>query len=305
MKLSTLSTHVVPIASLIVAIACMVLTYMSIQVSKQLAESSGTLDKSSMEVGIGGNPLALGRENYVLVGASTVSKDVIPVIGAIPFTFSSVGKKSLDSISISFQYHEVFQRKLLELTEFEITGAFSSAELKKATSEGEKRFFVSYSLPTLNPGVNLRIAEPLFLEEHYIRTSVPVTTKDNVNIDVSFEAKFAKNFGLAVSSRDSPVLGYSVSVDVQKVNSIHELFEVHARRYISDRQRKLRKDLGAFSYLIALLTSSPSQTVFLVHVPVNKITTGEHTIYSPMQQQKVIAVKYPMLSLALLYAGSQ
>lgn len=293
-------SYVIAVASLVVGVASMVFAYQSIQVSRQLAEASGSLDKSSMEVGLGGHPLAFGRENYVVVGASNVSTAGIPVVGAIPFTFRSTGKKSLDSVLISFQYHELFQRKLLEIAESRVSGAFSTTELQKTTSEGEKRFFVSYSLPALNPGVAVRIAEPLFLGETRIRDSVPVTTKDGVNMTIPYEASYSKKFGLAVSARDTQVLGYPVSVSVQKASSIHDLAKGQISSHISNRQREIRKDFGVLYYLIALLTSSPSESAFLVYVPLNKVTSGEATVYSPTQQQEVAVVEYSLLSWSLL-----
>jgi len=293
-------SYVIAVASLLVGIAGVAFAYQSIQVSRQLAEASGSLDKSSMEVGLGGHPLTLGRENYVVVGASTVSATGIPVVGAIPFTFRSTGKKSLDSVLISFQYHELFQRNLLELAESKISGAFSTTELKKSTSSGEKRFFVSYSLPTMNPGVALQIAEPLFLGETRIRDSVPVTTKDGVNMTIPYEASYSKKFGLVVSARDSQVLGYPVSVSVQKATSIQDLAKGQMSSHIGNRQKEIRKDLGALSYLTALLISSPSETAFLVFVALNKVTAGEATVYSPTQRQEVAIVEYPLLSWGLL-----
>jgi hypothetical protein len=216
-------SYLIAVASLFVGVASMVFAYQSIQVSKQLAEASGSLDKSSMEVGLGGYPLSFGKENFVVVGASTVSDADIPVVGAIPFTFRSNGRKSLDSVLISFQYHELFRRNLLELAESKVSGAFSTADLKKSTSAGEKRFFVSYALSTMNPGVNVRIAEPLFLTETLIKSSVPVTVKDGVKMTIPYVASYSKKFGLAVSARDTPILGYPVSVAVQKANSVHDL----------------------------------------------------------------------------------
>jgi hypothetical protein len=293
-------SYIIAVASLLVGVASMVFAYQSIQVSKQLAEASGSLDRSSMEVGLEGHPLTSGKENYIVVGAASVTSAGIPVVGAIPFTFRSTGKKSLDSILISFQYHELFQRNVLELAESRITGAFSSTELKKSSSAEENRFFVSYSLPAMNPGVALRIAEPLFLRETRIRDSVPVTTKDGVSMTIPYEASYSKKFGLVVSARDSQILGYPVSVSVQKASSIQDLTKGQLSSHIRSRQKQIRKDLGAFAYLTALLTSSPSETAFLVFVELNKVTAGGATVYSPTQKQEVAVVQYPLIGWSLL-----
>ncbi len=193
--------------ALLISFGSMVLAYFAIRSSWEIAEASGSFDKSGIEVGLGGYPLTVGRPNYIVVGSSEISSPNLPVVGVLPFTFRSIGKRSLESLAVSFQYYDNFNRQILEQEDLKIWGAFATMEVKKNTSATANRFFVSYAIAILNPGVTLYIDEPIFLTETYIRDIVSVTTKDGVKMIIPYEASYSKNCGLAVSARDTQILG--------------------------------------------------------------------------------------------------
>lgn len=293
--------YIAAIAALVVTLASAVLAYVAIQASWEIAELSGSLDKAELEVGIDGHPLVLGRTNHVVVGAADLSTGNIPSIGVLPFSFSSKGKKSLDSVLISFQYHAIFRRDILEHGSMKSEGAFATTELRKNAVETGDRFFVNYVLPTLNPGVTADIQEPIFLSETRIRSEVPITTKDGVKMTGRIEMQYSVNFGLAVSARDTQVQGYSVSLAIAKVTSLQQLLTSdQVQKHISRRQDELRTDLGLLSYLAALITSSPTEAVFVVFLPQKKVAAGETSLFAPADKPAVGRVTYPLLSWALL-----
>lgn len=293
-------SYIVSVFSLVVAAGSLAVACKSIQVSKQLAEASGSLDKPGIEVGLSGYPLIPNTESVIFFGAPVVSSEKNPAIGFIPFTFKSVGKKTLESMYVSFQYHEIFQRNLLELMDQKVSGAFSSLNIKKSTASEDDRFFVSYSAQELNPGVNLRIEEPIFLADSGFNEEIQVSTRDGVLVTIPIEGSYAKKFGFNVSARDSQILGYPVTVSVHKANSIDDLIAVPLNKHISNRQLDVRNRFGFLSYLAALITSSASETVFLVYAPLSKVTSGDASIYTPTDQPKVAAVQYSLLNWELL-----
>lgn len=293
--------YVVAILALLVSTVSVVLAYLAIRASWQIAEASGSFDKASIEVTLGGYPLAVAKENFIVIGAPEMSAPNVPVVGALPFAFQSTGKKSLESLVSSFQYHDLFKRQLLELADSKISGAFSASELRKTTSAEANRFFVSYSLANLNPGVSLHIGEPIFLGETYIHDTVPITTKDGVSMTIPYVASYSKKFGLAVSARDTQVLGYSLSVSVQKATSLRDLTTGQLLTHIANRQKELRNELGPVSYLAALLTSAPTEQAFLVYVPLKQVSAGKAVVFEPTGQQEVAAVRFPLLSWSRLF----
>jgi hypothetical protein len=296
--------NVISIASLAVAIASMAYACQSIQVDKQIAEASGSLDRATLEVAIGDHPITPGKEIFVFVGTPILATATVPAIGAIPFTFRSSGKKSLDYLLVSFQYYDIFRRDLLEKMDPVVSGPFSG-DLRKTTSERDNRYFVSYSLPVLNPGVALVIGEPLFLEETQLRSAFPVTTKAGENLSIAYDTMYFKNFGLLVSARDSQVLGYPISVAVQKANSVDDIVRGQLRRHVKTKQEQLRKNLGFVPYLIALLSSSPSESAVLVYSNLRKVTNGEAVAYSPTDKPQVAIVQFSLLSWSLLIGNSK
>lgn len=288
--------YAVALLALAVSVGSAVIAYLSIRASWQIAETSGSFDKAGIEVGLGGYPLMAGKQNFVIVGAQEVSSSNVPVVGSLPFTFQSVGKKSLESLAISFQYHDIFNRQVLEAGESKVSGAFSASDLKKTTSKDAGRFFVSYALPHLNPGVLLRIGEPIFLVETHIRNALPVTMKDGVNMTMAYEATYSKNFGLAVSARDTQVLGFPVSVSVQQAASLQDLTSGQLRKHIAARQKEIRAELGALSYFAALITSAPREQAYLVYVPLKKVSAGDAVVFSPTMVQETAVVQFPLIS---------
>jgi hypothetical protein len=66
----------------------------------------------------------------------------------------------------------------------------------------------------------------------------------------------------------------------------------------------MRMKFNGFSYLIALLSSAPTEIAILVYSPQEKINHGQFAIYSPIGQNKVAIHRYPLLSWSLLL-GSQ
>lgn len=296
--------YIVASLALLVSVGSAVLAYYGMQASWQIAQESGSLDKATLEVGIGEIQLIAGKDNFVLVGAPELSTGTIPVIGAIPFTFRSSGKKSLDTLLVAFQYHELFNRATLEAMESKVSGAYSAVELKRTTSSESKRFFVSYSLGILNPGVTLRVSEPIVLEETKIRDEVPVTTKDGVNLIIPFEATFTKKFGLVASARDTQVVGYSISISVDRANSLEALLKSHQlKSHVSRRQQEVRRELSWPAYFAALITSSPKEQATLVYVALTKVEANDKVIYGPTPRQEVGQVQFEVLRWTLLFGG--
>jgi hypothetical protein len=292
-------SNAIAVASLVVGLASMVLAYQSIQVSKELANATGSLDKPSIEVGIGGHLLETGKENYILIGSPTIATTKVAAIGVIPFTFKSTGKKSIDSLSISFQYHDLFRRLLLENAGTLISGPFSD-QVKKAISRRDKDIFVSYSISSLNPGISMQIEEPFFLEETQLQSSVPVTTKDGAKMSIEYDVTYSRYLGLSVSARDSQFLGYSLSVAIQRANTPAALATGQLTRQIRRKQTDLRTKLGAFQYFIALLSSSPMESAILVFSHQEKIADGNNEIYTPTGKNEVAYVRYPLLTWKML-----
>jgi len=295
-------SYIVSLLALLVCIVSAVIANNGVEASWRIAQESGSLDKASWEIGIGGFPLVTGKDNFVLVGAAELASDKIPVIGAIPFMLRSSGKKSLDALYVDFQYHEFFNREALEALESKVSGAFSAVELKKRTSSEDKRFFVSYSLAMLNPGVELRLSEPLFLEETVLREKVNAVTKDGVNVSVPVSASYSKKFGMAATARDTQVVGYSISVSVEHASSLKALLKSsQLSKHISQRQKEIREELTWLAYLSALITSSPKEHATLLYVPLTKVDVGDRVIYGPAPKQETGQVQFDLLKWALLF----
>lgn len=297
-------SYIVAWLSLIVASISLVMGCWAIRASWEIAGDSGSLDKAAIEVGIGAYPLASGRENFIVLGAPKSSSQQKPVVGVIPFSFRSTGQRSLDSLAISFQYDDkIFNRSLLEeATSTTQSGGFAAESLNKSVSQEAERFFVLYSTASLNPGISLKISEPVFIEDTRIQDAIPAEFKNGAKAILPVAINYAKQFGIAVSARDTQILGYPMTIAMQVANSMDEL--THSSDlsiYIESKQNELRSRLGFGSYLAALLTSSPTGNIYLVYVPLKDVTSGHAVVYAPSKDPEVAKATFPLLSWRLLF----
>lgn len=292
--------YYVAIVALIVGILSALIGYFGIRASWEIAEATGGLDKPDIEVGILGHALPFGKPIRIIIGASELSTNAVPVVGAIPFSFRSSGKRALDALTITLQYHAIFKRSALETLEVRKAGDFSATEFQKAFTASGDQSFVSYRVPMLNPGIATLIAEPIFVQETTIRDSVTATTRDGVRVTVPFQASFSMNFGLTVTGRDIPLRSFPISISAERANSVEDLKKGELMSLVGQEQRHLRQKLAFFSYLAALITSSPTGRVFLVYVPTEAVSATGVTVLGPKGTQEVSVAQFPLLNWRLL-----
>lgn len=291
----------VSVLALIVAVVGVALAYLAIEASWKIAEATGSLDKSDFVIGLQRYPFPAGGHAKLIVGASEISKKDVPVIGAIPFGIISNGKKSVENLSVTFQYHQMFKRTVLESMSLKASGDYISQEVKHSYTEAGDMSFASYRIPMLNPGVGVGIAEPLFLLEQHLNIEAPVTSKDGVNFIMPVELTLSQSFAVNVSGRDITIRNYVIDLSVEKASSIEELRRLYVPKAVTAEQEKIRNELGFFSYLGSLVYSSIKGSIYLVYVPLSEVKVGDVRLYAPKGAQSVAVVEFDLLTWSKLF----
>ncbi len=293
--------YIVAICALLVSVGSVLLAYFAINASWKIAELSGSLDKSEIVVGLQMNSLPLNGITQIVVGAAELSEKTVPVIGAIPFSVVSNGKKTVDGLTLTFQYHKMFKRSALENLKPHPSGEYGATELKRSFTETDDISFVSYKFTSLNPGVSALIAEPIYLVDTKMHVDVPVTFKDGVKATVPIDATYSVQFALSVSAHDVPMRVYPVSVSIERAASLEDMLKGRVREVALSEQKRIRKEIGFLRYLSSLISSAPTGSMFLVYVPLEEVKNGNLRVFGPKDGQRVAVANFDLLAWNLLF----
>lgn len=290
----------IAIIALIISVVSAILAYLAIGASWKIAELSGSFEKSQLAIGIGGFPLSQNGVTQVLLGAPVLSKDDVPVIGAIPYTIISHGAKTAEGVTLTVQYHKMFNRSALELMQSKISGGFPATEMKRSFTEGEDMTYVSYKLPSLDPETSFIISDPLYLSDTKIHDDVPVTFKDGTKAIIPVDLLFSLKFSIFVSARDISAVTLPLSVSIEKAPSIKAMEKGRLLEIINSEQKKIRKELSFLRYLGALLFSSPKAVIYLVYIPLDEVKINNIQVFGPKSNQEVAMVYYDLIKWSFL-----
>lgn len=294
-------SYLVGAAGLVVAVLALGISYQAIRASWQIAELSGSLDKSEIEVGIGDFELPSSKVIHLICGTKKLSKPSGPVVGGIPIRIASTGKKSLEAVTLTFQYHPFFMRSLLDKSDGRQAGDIGPIAIQRSLLEDQDRTFMSYKIPILNPGMSARIVEPLFMEATSVKDAVRTTFKDGKSMILPYEVRFSKQFAFNVGAKDTGIRSYSVSLSVAQADSMQHLLQKEANLHIESRRREIRKGLTTIDYLAALLTSSPKEDAYVLFVTTEPIEERGLDLSVIKGEPQVALVEYQLLAWPLLF----
>lgn len=298
-------SYLVGVAGLVVAIIALALSYQAIRASWQIAEISGSLEKSELEVSFGKSKLPTSAAIHIISGTKGLSNGSGPVIGGMPIRISSTGKKSLEAVTITFQYHPFFKRALLNEIDARPNGDVGPIVLQRSILENQDRTFMSYKIPILNPGTSVTVSEPFFMQSTTIADTLRATTKDGVPMTVPYEVRLSMQFAFTVGARDTAIRPYSVSLTVTQADSMQDLLKKEANRHVEFRRREIREKLTAFEYFAALVTSSPTGSAYVLFVPTEAMNVQDAEVHVVKGEAEAGTLEYQLLSWALLLGGAR
>jgi hypothetical protein len=170
------------ILSLLAAIIAIILSIKAINSSKEIAEKSGDFDRPEMRLDFGNFILPTSFDTIPIVYGINFEKESVN-IGALPFQLSNIGKKDGEEIKLLIQYPSKINTALSdEYLKREIP-AFT--EFKRNLEKNSNNDLVTYSINKINPGLQMRIFEPIVLRNTEISTQV-----ENFSIKATYSFAF-------------------------------------------------------------------------------------------------------------------
>jgi hypothetical protein len=296
-------SYLVGVAGLVVAVVALGLSYQAIRASWQIAELSGSLGKSEIKVGIGGLELPSSAVIHLISGSKELSQNSGLVVGGMPMQIASTGKKSLEAVTLTFQYPPFFRRSLLEKFDGRQNGDIGPIALQRSLLEDQDRTFMSYKIPILNPGMSVRISEPFFMETTTVKDSLRTRLKDGKAMTLAYEVRFSKQFAFNVGAKDTGIRSYTVSLTVAQAESMQDLLQREAIRHIASRRREIRKGLSTIEYLAALLTSAPKENAYVLFVNTKRHEGRRLELFVIKGEPEVSLLEYQVLDWPLLFSA--
>jgi hypothetical protein len=298
------------VVGVIAIVAAIWIGKISIDTSWRIAEVTGSLAKSDIEVGINGKPLLKDKKNFIIMGTPEVTHGKSPVFASIPFTFKSIGKKSIDTLTITFHYPQLLRPKIVEVfsSEGKAFGDYTSTELRRSFAVLNDQSFVSYRLPLLNPQTGVAIVEPFLIQGTQIKDKMILKFKDNKKGTINYELQFTFDFNVTIDSKDSEMSVIPLSVGMIKAKSFEEII---ASKFLSkvmeNAQEDLRKKFTFLQYLFSLVLSQQSlnSKIFVIFSPVNLTTDGDFKFYFEKESSIIGDAEYPLLNWKLLFAKTE
>jgi hypothetical protein len=287
------------ICSLIVALIGLVIALKTKSASWKIAERSGTFDRSELEASIGAFVLPNSGDISILMGSPSFNEDK-PTIGILPITLASAGKKSLDDVSITFQYNNLFRRDLLQQKEDSANAVIGTSSLKRSMLKNGSRTFMTHTVSSLNPGVAVTIQEPIFIQRTTFTDKVTATTRDGFEVTIPFEARISLQFAATFTARDTPYRTFPVSISFCQASSLENLREEPLHQYISDRQKNFRERLTYSQYFFSIL-SRPTEAVCIIYSTTTECPTKKGTISSADDIPRAVLEKFQITSWNLLF----
>nr|BDT28560.1 hypothetical protein BHI3_20260 [Bacteriovorax sp. HI3] len=291
-------TYILTVISTLIAVVSLVATLRS---DWRIAELSGAFDKSKIGVYIGDYLLPENQPLEVIIGASELSEKTTPVIASIPFILKSEGERSSESLILTFQYKDIFQREKLNDLEMGVTGSFDRDDLKKTFSKTDEMSYVNYKIKALNPGTKFMILEPLFLGNTKIEGSSSAKTKDGYDMKFKFSANVMYRFNINFQAKDTYIKNYPVSISVDKASTIQDLYKGRLQELIEVKRKEIREQVGFFKYLVSLVFSKPKRNIFLVYIPLKEQKIGSSKIYLGISDFQVAKIEYDLLLFRFLF----
>lgn len=249
------------IAILAIAVAIM-LTYSANESSRKIAEDSGAFDKANLVAFIGTVEVTPNETTNIIYGYDFSNTDSEAyVIGELPLVIGNNGKKSLDEVTATFQYHKSLLRSVFEEMIYVKEGGFEAKNSERFFSSMGNEDYASYRLETLQPGKAGKILDPIILAENKITTDVELDDGIKLKVDAFFSIKM----NISLSARDTPTINANIEYQAVDVQTKEEFDQYIEKNIVIDKLKKNRDSASFFEYLGFLLFHDKHETLLYIY----------------------------------------
>jgi hypothetical protein len=172
-----------------------------------------------------------------------------------------------------------------------IVGVFKEKDIQKHHSRMGNTDYVTYHLPSLNPGIGVGIAEPLVLRKiRFAGETLPLTMT------------YALSFRISISAENLASSEYRVEYQVLNATNMDELYKQYYTETIGKDAKEIREKSSFFGYLGLLLFRRIEKQGVLIVPQLEKVTGGAAVIFFPTNREvEIKTVSYEPISWSRLF----
>jgi len=250
------------VISVLSIIVCVVIAYSANESSRKIAEDSGAFDKANLVALVGTVEVTSNGTTNIIYGYnfSNTDKEVY-VIGALPLIIGNNGQKSLDEVTVTFQYHKSLYRSVLEDMTYVEEGGFEVKNAERFFSTMGNEDYASYRIKTLQPGKAAKILDPIILTNNKITTDVELDNGIKFKVDTFFAIKM----NISLSARDTQTVNANIEYQAVDVKTKEEFNKYIEQNIIIDKLQKNRESASFFEYLGFLLFHDKQEKLIYIY----------------------------------------
>lgn len=284
---------------ILVGIAGVVVALFSIKISVDIATRSGNFEKGELVARIA--RLDVGEKSVPInivfgVDLQKTKNDI--VIGHFPLTLFNTGKKSINEVTVTYQYHEIYRRHAFEHMDFITAGAFESKELDRSFSKIGTQHYASYRLPHLAPGMSFGLNDPIGLQKTEFTEVIPLS--DGALLPVTF--KYGLTFDILITAKDLPRIKTAIKLHVIDAKNKYDLMDKFKKDFAYSEAEKLRTNSSFVEYLGHILFNRETKNAVLIYPNLRKVEANKVVLYdSTLTDESVTTASYEIVNVDLLW----
>ncbi|MEW8237326.1 MAG: hypothetical protein AB2727_03960 [Candidatus Thiodiazotropha taylori] len=289
---------IIGVIGILVGIFGVAVSILSIRSSVDIAERSGSFEKGELVARIARQDVGTKREPInIIFGIDFNEVNSNLVIGHFPLAILNSGKKSINNITVTYQYHESFSRHAFEHLSFEAEGTYEVKELDRSFSKMGSQHYASYRLRHLAPGMSFGLNDPIALHKTEVTEKIPLEGSAYLPVTL----KFWRFFDILITAQDLPRLKQDIHFQVIDAKSKDDLIARFKKDIAYDEADKLRNESTFIEYLGYMLFNKHPKSVILVYPELRKVEVGEIVMYdSFVTDENITTASYELASIDFL-----
>jgi hypothetical protein len=223
------------------------------------------------------------------------------VVAALPLSVSNSGDRTLDNTTLTFRFHDLFRREVLENLSFVPVGSVQATKIQRSFSKSGSLQYSSYLLSEINPGETIMVNEPLYLHATSFSVPVDARTADDIPVRFSANVEVALEFEVSLAARDLFSRDYRLSLETAEATSLDDLSERVATRRVRTRMADARAKATFGQYLRALAFGIDEDRIFVVFSELEEHAAGDGRLWFARPEPRVRQVSYKPVAWSLLF----
>ena len=278
-----------------------ILSWLTSQNDIQIARDSGQFRRPRLAVSLRNLPIAPATSTDILFGARDLATPNAVMIAGLPMLLTNNGDATLDDLTVTFRYHKLFQRDVLEGLSYKTSGSADVDAIKHTFNEDGEFQYSSYFVPALHPKVSIQLEEPIYLRRTPISIEVPLQSGDHQRPKAKVHVDYAIQVLLSVAARDTAAANYTLNVSAVQADSFDGLVDIAGNTRIATRMWSLRATATLPEYLRALIFGVPEEKLNLVFPEFDSRPAGEGRLYNARPDPKTQRLSYRPVSWRHLF----